>query len=158
MTWFEEGCDYISPQSGFSVIGPLLDTSGELPPWVLDFALMYSDGMHIHLGETYVPLPKREGGGGRIYHLSYHYGRHEGRFKASGMPAFSKSCELRIDIDSLHGRHIHYGGEDHIIEDRLPGLDFDKIDPFLFIQAIEEHRADGKPLHEILGFKVEPAK
>jgi hypothetical protein len=48
--------------------------------------------------------------------------------------------------------------EGHIPEARLPGLDFDSIDPFEFIRAVEEHRKSQKPLHEILGFKVEPPK
>jgi hypothetical protein len=37
-------------------------------------------------------------------------------------------------------------------------LDFDSIDPFEFIRAVEKHRKSSQPLHEILGFKVEPAK
>ncbi len=48
--------------------------------------------------------------------------------------------------------------QDHIPETRLTGLDFDSIDPFRFIRAVEEHRKSLRPLHEILGFKVEPAK
>jgi hypothetical protein len=37
------------------------------------------------------------------------------------------------------------------------GLDFDTVDPFDFIRAVEEHRKTSNPLHEILGFRVEPA-
>ena len=37
-------------------------------------------------------------------------------------------------------------------------MNFDSIDPFKFICAVEEHRKSLKPLHEILGFKVELTK
>jgi len=64
--------------------------------------------------------------------------------------------ELRIDVDRWHERHAHYQKENHIPEARLPGLDFDEINPFKFIRAVEEHRRTLKPLHEILEFTVEP--
>jgi hypothetical protein len=154
--WFQSGCDDITLGSGFSLIQPIVTALGDCPPWVLEFAIMYSDGMYIRIGETYRPLSRQDGGGGRLQHLSYHYGRHLGGFKADGFPALVNKCEIRIDIDSLHGRHIHYQGLDHIPEVRTPGLDFDAIDPFRFILAIEEHRKTSKPLHEIFGFTVEP--
>lgn len=65
---------------------------------------------------------------------------------------------LRIDIDQKSRRHAHYGGENHIPESRLSGLDFDKITPFDFIRAVEQHRLTLKPLPEILGFEVITAK
>jgi hypothetical protein len=154
--WFQSGCDGIALESGFTLIQPVLTALGDSPPWVLDFAIMYSDGMYIRIGETYRALPRRDGGGGRLHHFSYHYGRHMGGFKADGFPAFASECEIRIDIDPVNNRHIHYQMEDHIPEARLPGLDFDTIDPFKFILAIEEHRRALKPLHEIFGFTVEP--
>lgn len=119
---------------------------------------MYQDGMYIRIGETYRALSRSEGGGGRLHHLSYQYGRHKGGFKADGFPALVNECEIRVDIDSTHLRHIHYQGDDHIPESRLPGLDFGAIDPFKFILAVEEHRKTSRPLHEILGFTVEPVK
>jgi hypothetical protein len=154
--WFQSGCDGITLESGFTLIQPVITSLGDLPPWVLDFAIMYSDGMYIRIGETYRALPMGQGGGGRLQHLSYHYGRHKGGFKADGFPAHSSECEIRIDIDPVFDRHIHYQGENHILEARLPGLDFNTVDPFKFISAVEERRRTGKPLHEIFGFTVEP--
>lgn len=157
--WFERGCDGITLEPGFTLIGPDLIEMGDSPPWSLDFAIMYTDGMYVRIGETYRALPRREGGGGRLQHCSYHYGRHSGGFKANGYPAFGNECEIRIDIDPIHQRHIHYRGEDHIPEARVSGLDFDSIDPFKFILAIEVYRKTTlKPLHEILGFTVEPQR
>ena len=153
--WFEGECDRITLGSGFTLIGPFLDCLGDdSPPWEMDFAIMYQDGMFIRIAETYDPLPKSVGGGGRIRHLSYHYGRHNGAYKADTTPAFSRQCDLRIDIAPHYGRHIHYNNEDHIVEARIQGLDFDAMDPFKFIRAVEEHRKTSKPLHEILGFEV----
>jgi hypothetical protein len=152
--WFQEGCDGITLEPGFTLIGPILTDIGDSPPWSLDFAIMYSDGMYIRIGESYRPLSRRDGGGGRLHHLSYHYGLHKGGFKADGFPAFVSECEIRIDIDSVNSRHAHYQGEDHIPEARVPGLNFDSIDPFKFILAIEEYRKTARPLHEILEFTV----
>lgn len=65
---------------------------------------------------------------------------------------------MRIDADWRYGRHIHYMKKNHIPEAQLSGLDFNRIDPFEFIRAVEKHRKSLKPLHQILGFKVEPVK
>ena len=114
--------------------------------------------MYIRVGEYYRALPKSVGGGGCLQDLSYHYGPCTRARDGDGFPPMSKKFELRIDIDRRYKRHIHYMKKDHIPEARLSGLDFDSIDPFEFIRAVEKHRKSSQPLHEILGFKVEPAK
>ncbi len=116
--------------------------------------------MYIRVGEYYRQLPKADGSGGCRQSFSFHYGPCTDSRNDEGFPVFLKKFELRIDIDRLHKRHIHYMKADHIPESRLPGLDFDSIDPFEFIRAVEKHRKSKSsiPLHEILGFKVEPAK
>jgi hypothetical protein len=122
----------------------------------LDFAILYNDGMYIRIAEYYRPLPKSAGGGGSLKYFSYHYGPSSDRLDSDGFPLFVRDVELRIDVDERNKRHAHYQKEDHIPEARLPGLNFDTIDPFQFISAVEEFRRGVKPLHEILGFKVEP--
>lgn len=113
--------------------------------------------MYVRIVENYRPLRKSDGGGGCLQYFSYHYGPCTDTRDSEGFPLFSGDYELRVDIDR-HNRHVHYLNEDHIPEARLPGLDFESIDPFKFIRAIEEHRKSSKPLHEILGFNVEPTK
>lgn len=157
--WFEGECNNLTLEPGFTVVGPFTDATGHpgSPPWRSDFAIIYPDGMYIRVVENYRPLPKRYGGGGCLQYLSYHYGPCTNVRDSEGFPVFIAECELRVDIDRWD-RHIHYMNEDHIPAVRLPGLDFERIDPFEFIRAVEEHRKSSKPLHEILGFKVEPAK
>jgi hypothetical protein len=127
-------------------------------PWDSGFAIIYPNGMYLRVAEYYRQLPKIAGGGGCLEILSYHYGPCTEERDEDGFPILSKIAELRIDIDPRNGRHIHYENEDHIPEDRLTGLDFESIAPSEFILAVEEHRKSSKPLCEILGFKVEPAK
>ena len=128
------------------------------PPWGLEFAILYSDGMYIRIGEYYRELSRIEGGGGSLKYFAYHYGPYAGPLGPEGFPVMTKQVELRIDVDERHKRHAHYGGEDHIPESRLKGLNFETIDPFQFIGAVEEHRQHKRPLHEILGFVVESVR
>lgn len=158
--WFEGECNKLTIDPGFTVVGPFTDALGnpDSAPWRSDFAIVYPNGMYIRVSENYRPLPKRHGGGGCLELFSYHYGPCTTARDSDGFPLFSKRFELRIDTDRRHKRHIHYLKKNHIPEARLTGLDFDSIDPFEFIRAVEEHRKSLKPLHEILGFNVEPAK
>jgi hypothetical protein len=158
--WFEDECNKLTVEPGFTVVGPFIDPCAgpDSPPWNSDFAIIYPDQMYFRVGEYYRQLPKAEGGGGCRHSFKFHYGPCTNARDEEGFPAFSNKFELRIDIDRLHGRHIHYMKEDHIPEARLPGLDFDSIDPFEFIRAVEEHRKSSKSLHEILGFRVVAAQ
>jgi hypothetical protein len=158
--WFLGECNKLAIKPGFTVVGPFTDALGEpdAPPWHSDFAIIYPSGMYVRVTEYYRSLSKREGGGGCLEYFSYHYGPCTSTRDSDGFPRLSKKRELRIDVDRRYKRHIHYQNEDHIPEFRVPGLDFKDIDPFKFIRAVEEHRKSLKPLHEILGFKVDPAK
>ncbi len=120
--------------------------------------MTYDDGMYICIREHYRQLSRMEGGGGRLQYFSYHYGPCGADRDEDGLPTREDDCVLRIDIDWRIQRHAHYGGEDHIPEERLVGLDFGAITPFDFIRAVEEHRATSNPLHTILGFEVRAAK
>lgn len=110
--------------------------------------------MYIWLWEHYRELSRREGAGGRLQYFSYHYGPGGRERDGDGFPVWSDDCVLRIDLDLRHGRHAHYAGENHILEPRLIGLDFDHLTPFAFIRAVEEFRVSSKPLPELLGFEV----
>jgi hypothetical protein len=158
--WFSSECSKLTIEPGLEIVGPFTSALGnpDAPPWDADFAIVYPDGKYIRVSEYYRPLSKQLGGGGCLDQFSYHYGPCTTTRDADGFPKFSKRFDLRIDKDQQFQYHAHYLGENHIPASRLPGLDFLNIDPFKFIRAIEEHRKFGKPLHEILGFKVEPAK
>lgn len=157
--WFQRECNQLVLKPGFTLVGPFLDAARDpAPPWSLDFAIVYDDSMYIRISENYRALSKNEGGGGCLQYFSYHYGPCTTERDEDGFPVFLEDCELRIDIDRWSKRHIHYAGENHVPEVRLPGLDFNKISPFDFIRAVEEYRATQMALHELLGFKVETAK
>lgn len=158
--WFERERNNLSLEPGFTIVVLPVSALGnpDSSPWRSDFAVIYRDQMYVRVSEYYRQLPECNGGGGCLQYFSYHYGPCTDDRDSKGFPIFSEKFELRIDIDRRCGRHIHYMKESHIPEARLPGLDFDSIDPFEFIRAVEEHRKSLKPLHEILGFKVEPPK
>jgi len=59
-----------------------------------------------------------------------------------------------MDVDKYRGPHLHYGDKDHIPQSSLDGLDIATFDLFTFIAKILEHRAKGKPLNEVFGFKI----
>jgi hypothetical protein len=119
-------------------------------------AIIYDDGMYLRVKEFYRQLSRGDGGGGCLDSFAYHYGPCSGAFDPYGFPTMIPAVELRIDMDLASGRHAHYRkpGE-HIPEQRLPGLNFDLIDPFIFIRAVEIHRQNTtKTLPEILNFQV----
>jgi hypothetical protein len=60
-----------------------------------------------------------------------------------------------VDCDRT-GPHIHYDGQDHIVQARVNGLDIDDLDLFDFMDAVRVNRVTGRPLHEILNFTVQP--
>lgn len=158
--WFEGECNKLILDPGITIVGPFTEALGcpDSSPWRSDLAIIYPDEMYIRVGEDYRQLSLREGGGGCRHYFKFHYGPCAEDRDCDGFPLFSDEFELRIDIDRQHGRHIHYMKEDHIPAVRLRGLNFDNIDPFKFIRAVEEHRKSSTPLHDILGFKVEPPK
>jgi hypothetical protein len=153
--WFQDECNAIVLKPGFLTVDPqVVGVNDPAPPWSVKFAIIYDDGMYIRIYEHYRELSKREGGGGRLKYLSYHYGPCSEERDDDGFPLAEDRCVLRIDIDRFSHRHAHYDGENHIPERRLLGLDFDAITPFDFIRAVERHRTTQTPLPEILGFEV----
>jgi hypothetical protein len=158
--WLRSESKKIVTGPGVAVVGgvnPLGEPDSA--PWHLDVAIIFQDSRYIRVFEYYRPLPKASGGGGCLDAFSYHYGPCTATRDADGFPKYLSRFDLRIDRDKKDKNHAHYMKENHIPEARLPGLDFDQIDPFKFIQAVLEHREyPAKPLHETLGFKVAPKK
>lgn len=160
--WFDEQCTQLVIESGSILVGPFVEALGEpdSAPWTSDLAIIYEDSKYLRITEDYRQLPKnfKGGGHGAFADFAYHYGPCTAKRDSDGFPKFSKRVDLRIDRDNRFKNHIHYMKEDHIPEARLPGLDFATVDPFAFIKAVESHRKNGKPLHIIMGFTVEPSK
>jgi hypothetical protein len=156
VAWFQGGCNSIPLEPGFSIVQPEINAiNNPAPPWSIAFAIIYDDGVYIRIFEHYRELSRRDGSGGRLQYLSYHYGPCGTERDEGGFPTREDNCVLRIDIDqSVTPKHAHYAGENHISEHRLKGLDFSTLTPFDFIRAVEEHRKTSKPLAAILGFEV----
>lgn len=157
--WFEGECNKLALDPGFEVVGPFTEASGEpgVAPWFSDLAIIYPDSMYVRVTEEYCRAAKRDGGGGRLIHFSYHYGPASKRRDSFGFPQFIDDCDLRIDIALRGGRHIHFRGEDHIPEERIKGLNFASIEPFEFIRAVHQHRSTkDSTMDQILRFTVEP--
>ncbi|HVC47485.1 MAG TPA: hypothetical protein VND90_09595 [Terracidiphilus sp.] len=158
-TWLQDECNAIVLQPGFSIVTPIIVAGKDpLPPWTIKFAIIYDDGMYIRIYEHYRELAKKDGGGGRLHILSYHYGPCSEERDEDGFPYKEDNCVLRIDIDTISKRHAHYNGENHIPEERLVGLNFETISLSDFIRAVENHRKTSKPLPGILGFEVKAAQ
>jgi hypothetical protein len=158
--WYESEFEKLNLAPGFMHIGPFVNALGapDSPPWDSDFAIIYPDGMYVRVLEYYRPLPRLKGGGGCLERFSYHYGPTSKGRDEDGFPLFSSEFDLRIDLHPVYKLHAHYMKEDHIPEARLSGLDSNKLDPFVFVAAVETRRRTQRPLPEILGFKVEPSK
>jgi len=156
--WFESEEELLSLEPGFDVKGPNLLCLGKpgTAPWQLDWAIIFNDGKYLRVTVNYCQLKKNFKGQGKRQYFSFHYGDCSSDRDEDGFPEFLPQADLRIDIDEVSQKHIHYDSEDHVSEVRVKGLDFDAISPFGFIRAVLEHRKTRKALHEILGFTVEP--
>jgi hypothetical protein len=157
--WFQSDCKKVALEPGFTIVWPGISAGRDpLPPWRVDLGIIYLDQMYIRIVENYRELSRGEGGRGRLDAFSYHYGPCSDERDDEGFPPAIDDCVIRIDIDVVSNRHIHYQGEDHIPEHRILGLNFDQVCPSMFISAVEQYRQTSKPLHEILKFRVVPAK
>jgi len=152
--WFESECNKLTLDPGFSVVGPFIAPRGipGFPPWHSDFAIIYPDHMYIRVAEYYEESSQLYRICGYRRYFAYHYGKCSDQRDEDGFPCRIKAVNLRIEQDNKNGCHAHHLNPNHIPQSRLPGLDFDRIDPFEFIRAVDEHRRPLRPLHEILGF------
>jgi hypothetical protein len=126
-----------------------------MPPWVMDWAILYPDGLHIRVKETYRPKPHPLYNQGQRLHFCFQYGMTTMR-DAKGMPRTASSSDtiIRIDHDRF-GAHMHYGGRDHIKQEGLTGkFVIDDIEVFEFIEAVETSRLSGCAMEDILFFAL----
>jgi hypothetical protein len=130
----------------------------DMPPWIVDWAILYPDGKHIRVKETYRPMAHPLYAQGERKHFCFQYGATTAR-DAKGMPrtASDRDTLIRIDCDQF-GPHMHYAGKSHIKQDALAGsFVIDKIELFEFIEAVDTHRQSNCPMEEILFFSMKKA-
>ena len=126
-----------------------------MPPWVMDWAILYPDDHHIRVKETYKPKPHPLYNQGQRYHFSFQYGKTTARdHKNMPRTASDRDTIIRLDHDQF-GPHMHYAGRDHIQQESLLGkLVIDEIEVFDFIDAVETCRQSGCSMEDILFFSL----
>jgi hypothetical protein len=130
-----------------------------MPPWVMDWAILYPDGTHIRVKETYKPKPHPLYNQGERLHFSFQYGATTAR-DAKGMPftASNRDTIIRLDHDQFSA-HMHYKGQDHITQDGLTGtFVIGNIEVFEFIEAVETCKQSGCSMEDILFFALKEGK
>jgi hypothetical protein len=155
-SWFETLHNQLSLEEGAREHGPFLGPT--IAPgvhhWKLDWAILFRDGMHVRLKETYWPNPFALGGGGRRRHFSYHYGTTPSSVDPRGFPTPRLSIPtIRLDNDKW-GPHAHFQGEDHIKQARIQGLQLDSVEMFPFLGVILQHRETKIPIDDLWGFRL----
>jgi len=141
-------------------IGPLVaptTSPAYQPPWNMDWAVIFQDGMFFVVRERWYPRKSIFGGGGYRKMFSFHYGAAAPGRDRDGIPARDKAYQtiIRVDIDWT-GPHIHYLGEDHIPQPRVRDFSISDADPFRFATAVLQNRASGTDFAALMGFTVTP--
>ncbi|MGA7155840.1 MAG: hypothetical protein WBY53_03285 [Acidobacteriaceae bacterium] len=130
-----------------------------MPPWIMDKAILYGDGNHIRVKETYKAQVHPNFEHGERRHFCFQYGATTG-IDAKGMPrtASDRDTVIRLDCDNF-GPHIHYKGLGHIKQDDIVGsLIIGQVEVFEFIEAIETHRQSKCSIEEVFFFDLKRRK
>ena len=125
------------------------------PPWQMKWAVIFGDGKYFCAIENWPSRSVKFGGAGYREHFSFHYGIANLARDSDGIPLRSPDYPaiFRIDQDR-NGPHIHFGGKDHIGQDRVDGFTISDAEPFQFVQAVLQHRATGGSFDKIMQFTV----
>jgi hypothetical protein len=126
-----------------------------MPPWLVDWAILYADGKHIRVKEYYVSQGPPDFNHGIRKHFCYQYGLTSGT-DPKDMPwtTSHRDTVIRLDCDRW-GPHMHYGGNDHLQQESLTGsLAINDVQLFDFIEAVETHRQSGCRFEDILFFEL----
>jgi hypothetical protein len=132
----------------------------EMPPWLVDWAIIYPDGNHVRVKEYYVPQLHPNYDRGIRKHFSYQYGATT-QTDAKGKPftASDQDTVIRLDRDQWAKPHMHYAGKSHIYQESLTGsFIINDVEMFQFIEAVETHRQSSHcPFEDILFFALKKA-
>ncbi|HEX3659792.1 MAG TPA: hypothetical protein VHU89_00050 [Acidobacteriaceae bacterium] len=154
---FQADCYTVQMEPGCTVSGPFLEFTvlPDLPPWSMELFIRFPDGMYSRVWEQYDRAAGTPSHGQRLQ-FALHYGPTPANVDVRGLPLWRSEdrCELRIDLDTWHGPHIHFGGEDHITQNRVKRLDIRTMTPIVFLRGIMEHRSTQRTLPEVFGFEV----
>ena len=126
----------------------------DLPPWIMDWAILYLDGKHIRVKETFKPMMHPNYNQGQRLHFCYQYGA---TTDAKGMPrtASDKDTIIRLDLDQWDRPHMHFAGQSHIYQEDLTGsFRIADVEVFAFVEAIETSRQSGCSMQDILFFEL----
>lgn len=130
----------------------------DMPPWMTDWAILYSDGMHIRVKEYYRSKLHPFYDQGERVQFGFQYGATT-TVDDKGMPrtASDRDTIIRIDRDKF-GPHLNYGGRNHIPQEDIEGkLVINDVELFEFIEAVETHRQSGCSMEDIFFFSLKKA-
>lgn len=122
--------------------------------WTFDWVLVFNDdNKYLRVRESHekvagLSLSRRMG-------FVLHYGPIAQR-DADGNIIRQSSDPVDIRIDKSHGHpHMHYQAPDpHHAQENVKGLNLESLDMSRFVRAVLEHSKSGKPMSEILGFRI----
>jgi hypothetical protein len=151
--WFWSSFKRLEVEKGAVVYGPFFDEPqrGSSAPWRIEMFILFTDGQYIRICEYYSVNKKGEG---HRNHLSFHYGPLPAARDDRGYPAYTSSEPVELRFDFVTYYHLHYKGPTHYPQDRIVGLKIADIDMFTFIRAVQEHRATGRELADVLHFEI----
>ena len=130
-------------------------SSPNVPPWLLDWAIVFPTHTHIRVTEYFVPQAHPNHGLAIRKHFCYHYGPTTD-VDHKAMPETKDNAQtiIRIDQDRF-GPHIHYKGQDHVEQNRIAGnFIIQEAEVFEFIEAIRKHQESGASFEELLSFTL----
>ena len=147
-------------EPGVVEVGPLLNPTRlpASPPWNMDWQIKFPDGTQAYLYERWFPV-KGSLRFGQRNAFSFHYGSATPLLRRNGFPARDKAnhpAHIRIDLD-VYGPHLHFHGElPHIGQEKVQGIIIEKVDPFDFVRAVQQHRSTKADFDAIMKFTVVP--
>ena len=157
--WFSEQANGFSIEPTCLSIGPYVTptVAPNKPPWKAEWTVLYEDGFYLRVVENWFRRSTSLGGRGERKAFSFHYGPTNPAKNDEGVPLYSDDYPaiIRIDQDTdERGSHLHYEGENHILQSRVQNLRLSNADPFWFIKAVVEHRRSHESFDQIMRFTV----
>ena len=125
------------------------------PPlvWTVEVFFDFSDHKHIRIWESYDKIAKLYMS--RKTQWAYHYGDTASFDETGDAVRGSPDDPLDLRIDTCSGLHMHYQKrEPHYKQDDIEGIDLTAVGALDFVRAVFTHRRTGKPLSEVLGFRI----
>jgi hypothetical protein len=121
--------------------------------WHFKWYLKFADNKFVRIWEHFSRVPGLQES--QRLHFAYHYGPVTG-FGKDGLPSHGSKQPVDIRIDnSVQRVHLHFGAtEPHYFQEKVERLGMEKLDMFTFINRIFKHRATGKTLDKVFGFRI----